>query len=66
MADAGLAEFSHSVESFDPGVLIEQLHDMERRAEALRRSLCSHNAELAEELERQFDELDDVLFGWEA
>ena len=29
----------------------------------LRRSLCSHNAELAEELERQFDELDDVLFG---
>ena len=32
MADAGLAEFSHPVESFDLGVLVEQLHDMERRA----------------------------------
>jgi polysaccharide pyruvyl transferase WcaK-like protein len=63
MADAGLAEFSHSVESFDPDVLIEQLHDMERRGEALRRSLCAHNAALAQQLERQFDELDDVLFG---
>ncbi|MGO8861383.1 MAG: polysaccharide pyruvyl transferase family protein [Acidimicrobiales bacterium] len=63
MADAGLAEFSHSVESFDLDVLVEQLHDMERRAEPLRRALCSHNAELAEVLDRQFDELDDVLFG---
>jgi polysaccharide pyruvyl transferase WcaK-like protein len=63
MADAGLSEFSHSVESFDLGVLVEQLHDMERRADSLRRSLCSHNAELAEELERQFDEVDDVVFG---
>ncbi len=63
MAHAGLAEFCHSVESFDPGILVEQLHDMERHAETLRRSLCSHNAELAQELERQFDELDDVLFG---
>lgn len=63
MADAGLAEFSHPVDSFDLGVLVEQLHDMERRAETLRRSLCSHNAALAEELECQFDELDDVLFG---
>jgi polysaccharide pyruvyl transferase WcaK-like protein len=63
MADAGLAEFSHPVDAFDLGALVEQLHDMERRAETLRRSLCSHNAALAEELERQFDELDDVLFG---
>jgi polysaccharide pyruvyl transferase WcaK-like protein len=63
MADAGLAEFSHSVESFDPDVLLEQLRDMERRGESLRRSLCSHNAALAHQLERQFDELDDVLFG---
>ncbi len=63
MADAGLAEFSHSVESFDLDVLIEQLKDMERRTESLRRSLCTHNAALAEELERQFDELDEFLFG---
>ncbi len=63
MADAGLAEFSHSVESFDLDVLIEQLKDMERRTESLRRSLCTHNAALAQELERQFDELDEFLFG---
>ena len=63
MADAGLAEFSHSVESFDLGVLVEQLHDMECRAETLHRSLCAHNSELAEELERQFDELDGFLLG---
>jgi polysaccharide pyruvyl transferase WcaK-like protein len=63
MAEAGLAEFSHSAESFDLDLLIEQLKDMERRAESLRRSLCSHNAALAQELERQFDELDAVLFG---
>jgi hypothetical protein len=63
MAEAGLAEFSHSAESFDLDLLIEQLEDMERRAESLRRSLCSHNAALAQELERQFDELDDILFG---
>ena len=65
MADAGMAEFSHSVESFDPGVLVEQLHDMERRADTLRPPSARHNAALAEELERQFDELDDVLFGRE-
>jgi polysaccharide pyruvyl transferase WcaK-like protein len=63
MADAGLAEFSHSVESFDPDVLMKQLADMEGRAEPLRRSLCAHKAALAQRLERQFDELDDVLFG---
>lgn len=63
MADAGLAEFSHPVDAFDLGVLVEQLHDMERRADPLRRSLRSHTAALAEELERQFDQLDDVLFG---
>ena len=62
MADAGLAEFSHSIESFDPGVVVEQLHEMERHAETLRMSLCSHNSELAELVERQFDELDAVLF----
>jgi polysaccharide pyruvyl transferase WcaK-like protein len=63
MADAGLAEFSHSVESFDLDVLMKQLGEMEREAESLRRSLGSHKAALARELERQFDELDDDLFG---
>ena len=62
MADAGLAEFSHSVEAYDLTVLFEQLHDMEGRADTLRRGLCAHTSELAEELERQFDELDDALF----
>jgi polysaccharide pyruvyl transferase WcaK-like protein len=63
MADAGLAEFSHSVESIDPGVVLEQLHDMERRSVSLRQSQCSRIPKWAEELERQFDELDEVLFG---
>ena len=63
MADAVLAEFSHSVDSFDPAVVVEQLHDLECRADTLRLSLSSHNSELAELLERQFDELDDVLLG---
>jgi polysaccharide pyruvyl transferase WcaK-like protein len=62
MADAGLAEFSHSVESIDPGLLVQQLHAMEHGAESLRQSLRWHNAELIEGLERQFDELDEVLF----
>jgi polysaccharide pyruvyl transferase WcaK-like protein len=61
MADAGLVEFSHAVESFDPDIVMEQLHDMERHAASLRLSLCLHNANLAEELERQFDELDDII-----
>lgn len=63
MADAGLAEFSHPVHAFDPAVLVEQLHDLECRGETVRRSLRSHNSDLAEMLERQFDELDDALFG---
>jgi polysaccharide pyruvyl transferase WcaK-like protein len=63
MADAGLAEFSHSIESFDPGLVVGQLQDMERRAETLRLSLCSHNSEWTEHAERQFDDLDAVVFG---
>jgi polysaccharide pyruvyl transferase WcaK-like protein len=63
MADAGLAEFTHPIESFDPGVVVGQLREMEGHAETIRLSLCSHNSELAEQVERQFDELDAVLFG---
>ena len=63
MADAGLAEFTHPIESFDPGVVVGQLREMESHAETIRLSLCSHNSELAEQVERQFDELDAVLFG---
>jgi hypothetical protein len=35
MAHAGLAEFSHSVESIDLGVVLQQLHDMECGAESM-------------------------------
>jgi polysaccharide pyruvyl transferase WcaK-like protein len=63
MADAGLAEFTHPIESFDPGVVVGQLREMEGHADTIRLSLCSHNSELAEQVERQFDELDAVLFG---
>ena len=63
MANAGLAEFTHPIESFDPGDVVGQLREMEGHAETLRLSLCSHNSQLTEQVERQFDELDTVLFG---
>jgi hypothetical protein len=63
MADAGLVEFSHPVESFGLGVLLEQVHDMKRREDWFRWSLCSHKADLHKELQRHYDDLDDILFG---
>ena len=35
MADAGLAEFTHPIESFDPGVVVGQLREMESHAETI-------------------------------
>jgi hypothetical protein len=56
MADEGLVEFSHPVESFDLGVLLEQVDDMKRGEDWLRWSLCSHNADLDNEFQRRYDE----------
>ncbi len=66
MSDMGMAEFSHTVESLDIGALTEQILEMERRSELLRHSLSVRNKEKVALLERQFDELDAVVFGQSA
>jgi polysaccharide pyruvyl transferase WcaK-like protein len=63
MADMGLAEFSYSVHSLDVDVLTDQFLEMERRSEQLQDFLSARTAEKAALLERQFDELDLVVFG---
>jgi polysaccharide pyruvyl transferase WcaK-like protein len=63
MSDMGLAEFSYSVQSLEVGALTERFLEMERRSEQLRKSLSIRTAEKAALLERQFDELDTVVFG---
>ncbi len=63
MSDMGLAEFSYSVQSLQVGALTEQFLEMERRSEQLQKSLSIRTAEKAALLERQFDELDAVVFG---
>ncbi len=63
MSDMGLAEFSYSVQSLEVGALTERFLEMERRSEQLGKSLSIRTAEKAALLERQFDELDAVVFG---
>jgi polysaccharide pyruvyl transferase WcaK-like protein len=63
MSDMGLTEFSHSVESLDVRALTEQFLEMETQAEQLRQDLLARNATNTDLLERQFAELDEVLFG---
>jgi polysaccharide pyruvyl transferase WcaK-like protein len=63
MSDMGLAEFSHSVASTDVTTLTQQFLEMERRSGQLQDALAARNATRAEALERQFDQLDEVLFG---
>jgi polysaccharide pyruvyl transferase WcaK-like protein len=63
MSDMGLAEFSHSVQSMDVHAVTEQLLEMEGDSGRLRQLLLASNVARAEGLERQFDELDEVLFG---
>ncbi len=63
MSDMGLAEFSHSVESMDVHAVTEQFLEMESSGGRLRQTLLACNTARVEGLERQFDELDEVLFG---
>jgi polysaccharide pyruvyl transferase WcaK-like protein len=63
MSDMGLAEFSYSIQSLDVGVLTEQFLEMERRSDQLRLSLSTRTAAKVALLEKQFDELDAVVFG---
>jgi polysaccharide pyruvyl transferase WcaK-like protein len=64
MSDMGLSEFSYSIQSLQVGALTEQFLEMERRSDQLRKSLSIRTAEKVALLERQFDELDAVVFGW--
>jgi polysaccharide pyruvyl transferase WcaK-like protein len=63
MSDMGVAEFSHPIQSLDVGALTEQFLEMERRSEVLRHSLSVRKGEKVALLERQFDELDALVFG---
>jgi hypothetical protein len=63
MSEMGLAEFSFSIQSLDVSALTEQFLEMERHAEQLRKSLSVRTAEKVALLEKQFDELDAVVFG---
>lgn len=63
MSDMGLTEFSHSVESLDVRALTEQFLELESCSRKMRQSLLACNTVNAEGLERQFEELDRVLFG---
>jgi polysaccharide pyruvyl transferase WcaK-like protein len=63
MSDMGLAEFSHSIESLDVSALTCQFLEMERCSEKLQHSLSIRTAKKAALLEKQFDELDAVVFG---
>jgi polysaccharide pyruvyl transferase WcaK-like protein len=62
MAEMGLAEFSHSIESLNVGALTAQFLDLERRSAELVESLSICTADKAAMLEKQFDELDQVVF----
>jgi polysaccharide pyruvyl transferase WcaK-like protein len=63
MSAMGLAEFRHPVDSLDVRALSEQFLEMESCAGQLRQSLLTRNAANRELLERQFAELDEVVFG---
>ena len=63
MAEMGLAEFSHSIDSLDVGAVTAQFLDLERRSAELVQTLTIRTADKAATLEKQFDELDQVVFG---
>ena len=63
MAEMGLAEFSHSIDSLDVGAVTAQFLDLERRSAEFVQPLTIRTADKAATLEKQFDELDQVVFG---
>jgi polysaccharide pyruvyl transferase WcaK-like protein len=66
MSDMGLDEFSYSIQSLDVSALTEQFLEMERQSDRLRRQLSLRTAAKVALLEKQFDELDAVVFGLSA
>jgi polysaccharide pyruvyl transferase WcaK-like protein len=63
MSDMGLTEFSHSIASLDVSAVTSQFLDMERRSAELQKDLAARVAERAALLDKQFDDLDHVVFG---
>ena len=63
MSDMGLTEFSHLIASLDVPAVTEQFLEMERRSAELQKSLAVRAAGKADLLDKQFDELDSLVFG---
>lgn len=61
MADLGLAEFCQPADSIDFPLLVEQFTALERQREKLVRTMKERNQANAQELERQFDVLSEVI-----
>jgi polysaccharide pyruvyl transferase WcaK-like protein len=62
MADFEQAEFRQAAGSVDPGRLIEQFTELERRSAEVRATLAEHRARHAHQVAAQFAELSGVLF----
>jgi polysaccharide pyruvyl transferase WcaK-like protein len=62
MEEMGLGEFCQSANSLDLDLLIKQFIELESRAPELRRVIANRNLANARLLDRQFDQLDGLLF----
>jgi len=62
MEEMGLGEFCQSANSLDLDLLIKQFEELESRAPELRRVIAYRNLANARLLDRQFDQLDTLLF----
>ena len=62
MEEMGLGEFCQSANSLDLDLLIKQFIELESRAPELRRVIAYRNLANARLLDRQFDQLDGLLF----
>lgn len=63
MADMGLGDFCHPAREADAERLLERFRELERRSPELRRTLTERNLAAARRVERQFTDMDAVLFG---
>jgi polysaccharide pyruvyl transferase WcaK-like protein len=63
MAEMGLAELCQDARAVDVDLLVEQLHEVERRADRIRPMLAERSAARAAELEHQYEVLSSTLFG---
>jgi hypothetical protein len=62
MEEMGLGEFCQSANALDLDLLIKQFIELEARAPELREVIAHRNLANARLLDRQFDQLDGLLF----